>query len=56
MSITLVLIIVIGFISYQALNDPSKMNKLLHNPYQEARNKEYYRWLTSMFVHANLTH
>jgi len=56
MSITLVLIIVIGFISYQALNDRSKMNKLLHSPYQEARNKEYYRWLTSMFVHANLTH
>ncbi|MFQ5446729.1 MAG: rhomboid family intramembrane serine protease, partial [Saprospiraceae bacterium] len=46
----------IGLISYQALNDRSKMYKLLHSPYQEARNKEYYRWITSMFVHANLTH
>jgi len=56
MSITLALIIVIGIVSYMALNDRSKMSKLLHSPYQEARNKEYYRWLTSIFVHANLTH
>jgi membrane associated rhomboid family serine protease len=56
MSITLVLIIVVGIVSYLAFNDRSTMYKLLHSPYQEARKKEYYRWLTSMFVHANWTH
>jgi membrane associated rhomboid family serine protease len=30
--------------------------KLRHHPYSEARDKEYYRWLTSGFVHLDLIH
>ncbi len=56
MSITLMLIIFIGLISYMAFNDREKFYRLMHIPYVEAREKQYYRWLTSIFVHANMTH
>lgn len=56
MSITLILVIVTGLISYQAFNDPGLKAKLLHRPVAEHRNKEYYRLLTHGFVHADLMH
>jgi len=56
MSITLILIIVTGLISYQAFNDPGLKAKLLHRPVAEHRNKEYYRLLTHGFIHADFMH
>lgn len=56
MSLTLIIIIITGLVSYQALNDRSLSEKLKHYPYVESRNKEYYRMLTGGFVHGNMTH
>ena len=56
MSITLVIIIVTGLISYQAFNDGNFKSRLLHRPYLENRHKEYYRLLAHGFIHANWTH
>ena len=56
MSITIILCAAIGLISYQAFQKPDTMFKLLHYPYQELRQKEYYRWLSGCFVHGDYTH
>ncbi|MBK7410773.1 MAG: rhomboid family intramembrane serine protease [Saprospirales bacterium] len=56
MSITLLLVIVTSLISYQAFNNPVLFQKLTHNPYLVERNKEYYRFLSSGFVHADWMH
>ncbi|MEO1261591.1 MAG: rhomboid family intramembrane serine protease [Bacteroidota bacterium] len=56
MSITIVLCIVIGFVSYQAFEKPALFHKLKHYPYAEVRENEYFRWVTSMFVHGDYTH
>jgi membrane associated rhomboid family serine protease len=56
MSITAVLIILTCLISWQAFNNPDMQNKLLHYPYIEARNRDFYRWLTACFVHGSWVH
>jgi len=56
LSITLVIIIITSIISYQAFNNPNLKLKLIHNPYRVKHQKEYYRLLTSGFIHANFTH
>lgn len=56
MSITLLLIVLIGITSYMAFNNQEMYYKMLHMPYLEAREQQYYRWLSSIFVHANMTH
>ncbi len=56
MSITLVIIIVTALISYQALNNPSMQAQLYHSPHREAHHGEYYRFITSGFVHGSLPH
>ncbi len=56
MSITIILIIITGLISYQAFNDAALKNKLVHRPYLEHKDKEYYRLLSSGFIHANWMH
>jgi len=56
MSLTLIIIIITGLISYQAFNNPGLMYKLQHSPYQEAHNKEWYRFISSGFVHVDWTH
>jgi membrane associated rhomboid family serine protease len=52
----LVLILVTGLVSWQAIENPSLSFKLSHYPYEVKRNKEYFRWITSGFVHANFPH
>jgi len=51
--------IIIGFtclISFMAFNNPYWTYKLKHWPYQEVRDGEYYRWLTSGFLHGDFMH
>jgi membrane associated rhomboid family serine protease len=42
--------------SLSAWNNPEAFFKLKHYPYQEARNGEYYRWLTGGFLHGDQMH
>ncbi|MEL6560093.1 MAG: rhomboid family intramembrane serine protease [Bacteroidota bacterium] len=56
LSITAVIIIITSLISYRAFNNRALQAKLIHNPYSVKHRKEYYRLLTSGFIHANFTH
>ena len=56
MSVTLILVIVTCLISIVCLNNKSLFDELKHYPIAENRNKEYYRWLTSGFVHGDFIH
>ena len=56
MSLTLVIIAVTALISWQALENRDMFFKLLHSPYQEVHRKEWYRILTSTFVHVDYMH
>jgi len=56
MSITLILVILISGISYYALNNYSFMDKMIMNPYKVSKRNEYYRFVTSGFVHADFGH
>jgi len=58
MSITLTLIIVgiTSLISYQAFENPTMRSKLLMHPVSVKQRGEFYRFLTSGFVHADWSH
>ena len=56
MSVTLIIIIFTCIISIQAFSRMDIFEKLKHHPYTELRQKEYYRWLTSGFLHADYVH
>ncbi|MFD2573503.1 rhomboid family intramembrane serine protease [Spirosoma soli] len=56
MSITLLIILVTVGISVWAWNDYSVMNRWIMNPYQVSRQGQYYRLLTSGFLHADWSH
>lgn len=56
MSVTLILLIITVGISFLAFNEPMYFYKLQHHPFTEIRQKEYYRWLTSGFIHADYMH
>lgn len=56
MSITLIIIIVTGLISYKAFNDQNTFHTLKHYPVAEYQNKEWYRMLSSGFVHGSWLH
>ncbi len=56
MSITLYIIIITIGVSWYSWNNPSLLDKLLLNPVRVKRNKEYYRFVTSGFVHADFGH
>jgi membrane associated rhomboid family serine protease len=43
-------------ISIWAFNDPIVKAKLMHHPYEESRNGEHYRWLTSGLIHGDVFH
>lgn len=55
-SVTLVLIIVTAFISWQAFSNRDLFLKFMHFPYEEHRDKEFYRWVTSVFLHGSWMH
>lgn len=56
MSITLIIILVTVGISIWAWNDYSVMDRWVMNPYQISRRGQYYRLLTSGFLHADWGH
>ena len=56
MSITLVIIIVTSIISVQAFSRPGIIERLKHHPYSEVRHGEWFRLLTSGFVHGGWVH
>jgi membrane associated rhomboid family serine protease len=56
MSITLLLIIVTIAISMYAWNNPMVLDKMILNPYRVTKHGEYYRFITSGFVHADWGH
>lgn len=56
MSITLILVIITCLISIACFNNKSLFDRLKHYPIAENKNREYYRWLTSGFVHGDFIH
>ncbi len=56
MSATLILIIITVIISIMAFNNPILLYKLTMSPYAIGQKKEYWRFLTSGFVHSNWMH
>lgn len=56
LSITTVILLITGFTSYRAFNDRQLFNNLMHYPVAEKRNKEYYRLITSGFIHKDWLH
>lgn len=56
MSITLIIVGITVLISYFALENQGLSQQLRHSPYIESRNKEYWRMLTSGFIHGSWIH
>lgn len=56
MSITIILVAVTCLVSYFSFQDRGLFDKLKHYPVVEAQNKEYYRFLSSGFVHGSMIH
>jgi len=56
LSCTTIIIIINCVVSVIALNNPVVMNRLMLLPYWVERKNEYYRFITSGFVHASYIH
>jgi membrane associated rhomboid family serine protease len=56
MSTTLIIIIVTCIASYASWQNPSKQHAYLMNPYQIVQRNQYYRLITSGFLHADYMH
>ncbi len=56
MSITLIVIAITALVSIAAFNNTSLLNKLILYPRQMNSPEEYYRFLTSGFIHADWNH
>jgi len=56
MSVTVGILIITGLISYQAFSNREMFEKLKHHPFTEQRQKQYYRLLSSGFVHGSMNH
>ncbi len=56
MSLTLIIIILTCAISYKTFQDRGSFLKLMHYPFQEKRGKEFYRLITSGFLHGGWEH
>jgi membrane associated rhomboid family serine protease len=55
-SANLIIIGITSLISIASFSNENLLGKLLHRPYLEDRNKEYFRMLTSGFIHADMFH
>jgi membrane associated rhomboid family serine protease len=56
MSITLLIIIITVAISMYAWNNPTVLDKMVLNPSRVTKHGEYYRFVTSGFIHADWGH
>src|SRR6478735_1958172 len=56
MSLTLIIIIITVITSLYAWNNPAIQQKWMMNPYNVDRRKEYWRFVTSGFIHSDYTH
>ncbi|MBC7425246.1 MAG: rhomboid family intramembrane serine protease [Bacteroidia bacterium] len=56
MTITLVFCVIIGIVSFMAFNNINLKQKLLFIPYEVKERREWYRFFTSAFIHADITH
>lgn len=56
LSITLIFIIACGIVSVMAFSRPQMLSKWIGWPYRMKNNNEYYRLLSSGFVHADYIH
>uniref|UniRef100_UPI004048D856 rhomboid family intramembrane serine protease n=2 Tax=Roseivirga sp. TaxID=1964215 RepID=UPI004048D856 len=56
MQITYILMAIIGLVTYFAWQRPEWHKRLMLNPYLTVHNRQYYRLLTSGFVHNNSMH
>ncbi len=56
MSFTLIIVVITVIVSYAAFNNDALMNKLILWPRQMNSPEEYYRFLTSGFIHADWNH
>ncbi len=56
MSITLLIIVVTGFISITSFGNQNMMQQLVFSPYAIKRKKEWFRFITSGFLHVNWMH
>lgn len=56
MNITLIIIVVTVIISMMAWNNYSLMDRWIMNPYDVAKKGQYYRLITSGFLHADWSH
>jgi membrane associated rhomboid family serine protease len=56
LSITNIIIAFTCALSIWAFNNPDVLQKCKHYPFLEDRQKEFYRWLTAGFVHADAMH
>ncbi len=50
------MLILISIISFLGLQDYRIIETFRHYPYEEVRNKSFYRWLTCGFVHGGVMH
>jgi membrane associated rhomboid family serine protease len=55
-NINLLLIISIGLVSYLSFSNQALFSNLLFSPYQIVQKKEWYRFLTSAWLHADFMH
>ena len=56
MSITVIIIIITVIISISAFSNPRVMNDLIFYPPAVSNNKQYYRFITCGFIHADYGH
>lgn len=56
MNLTLIIIIITGLLSYQAFQKPIMKMNWMFNAYQIKTKKQYYRFLTSGFIHNDWGH
>lgn len=56
MSITLIITLLTGFISYQAFNNYTLREKLIFHPYTVHHEQQMYRFFTHGFIHADWNH
>ena len=56
LSLTLLLVIIIGFISWQGFNKDQVKARLLFHPYAIKYNGEWVRFITHAFIHADWNH